>query len=48
MDYCIEDGQRINSVRRAMKVYTLRRLSLVGESMAAPMLNELKELVWVA
>jgi hypothetical protein len=44
----MEDGQCINSVRKAMKVYTLRRLGFIGELMAPPMLNELKELVWVA
>jgi|GEM_PF-470824 len=48
MDYCMEDGQCLISVRKAMKVYALRRLGFTGESMAPPMLNELKELVWVA
>jgi hypothetical protein len=47
MDYVMEDGQCIISVRKAMKDYTLRRLGFVGGSMVAPMLNELQELVWV-
>jgi predicted DNA-binding transcriptional regulator YafY len=47
MDYGMEDGQCILTVRKAMKIYTLRRLGFVGESMAPPMLNELKELLWV-
>ncbi|HBR93160.1 MAG TPA: hypothetical protein DEA90_03245, partial [Opitutae bacterium] len=40
MDYGMEDGQCILTVRKAMKLYTLRRLGFVGESMAPPMVNE--------
>jgi predicted DNA-binding transcriptional regulator YafY len=47
LDYGMVDGQCVLTVRKAMKLYTLRRLGFVGKSMRPPMLNELKELVWV-
>lgn len=47
MDYGMEDGQLRLSVRKAMRLYTLRRLGFVKDPMRPPMLNELKELQWV-
>ena len=48
MDYGMEQGRLELSVRRAMQLYTLRRLGFVKKTMKPPMLNELKELQWIA
>ncbi len=48
MDYGMEDGRLELTVRRAMRLYALRRLGFVAEPLAPPMLNELKQLEWVA
>jgi hypothetical protein len=47
LDYGMEDGVLELSVRRAMRLYTLRRLGFIGEPCEPPMLNELKQLEWV-
>lgn len=47
MDYGMNQGRLKLSVRRAMRIYTLRRLGFVKKTMKPPMLNELKELQWI-
>lgn len=47
MDYGMEEGQLAITVRRAMRLYTLRRLGFVREPMEPPMLNELEQLGWI-
>lgn len=47
MDYGMEDGRLMHTVRRAMRIYALRRLGFVGAPLEPPMLNELKQLEWV-
>ena len=47
MDYGMEDGQLALTVRRAMRLYALRRLGFVAEPLEPPMLNELQQLEWV-
>ena len=44
MDYGMESGVWRLPVRKAMRLYTLRRLGFVKKKMVFPMLNELKEL----
>ena len=46
MDYGMSDGFLELSVRRAMRLYTLRRLGFVREPLVPPMLNEVGELEW--
>ncbi len=46
MDYQMESGRCVLTVRKAMQVYALRRLGFVEHSQVPPMLNELKELLW--
>lgn len=46
LDYGMEKGVLTLSVRRAMRLYALRRMGFVREPLAAPMLNELRELEW--
>ena len=48
MDYGMEDGRFELPVRRAMRIYTLRRLGFIAEPLQPPLLNELKQLVWVS
>ena len=48
MDYGMEDRRLELPVRRAMRLYTLRRLGFVATPLEPPMLNELKQLEWVA
>jgi len=47
MDYGMQDGRLVLPVRRAMRMYALRRLGFVREPLKPPMLNELKQLEWV-
>lgn len=47
MDYGMEDGQLELRVRRAMRLYSLRRLGFVADPLEPPMLNELQQLEWV-
>lgn len=47
MDYGMEGGRLVLDVRRAMRMYALRRLGFVQEPLKPPMLNELKQLQWV-
>ncbi len=47
MDYGMQDGVLQLFVRRAMRIYALRRLGFIGETLEPPMLNELKQLEWV-
>jgi len=47
MDYGLQDGRLELTVRRAMRIYTLRRLGFVGEPLEPPMRNELGQLEWV-
>jgi hypothetical protein len=47
MDYAMVDGVLELSVRRAMRLYALRRLGFVQAPLEPPMLNELGELEWV-
>jgi len=47
MDYGMENGAMSLPVRRAMKIYALRRLGFVGEPLEPPMTNELRQLEWV-
>lgn len=47
MDYGMVDGLLELTVRRAMRLYALRRLGFVKQPVAAPMFNELKELEWL-
>jgi hypothetical protein len=48
MDYGMENGSLELTVRRAMRLYTLRRLGFVKKRLRLPMLNELRELELVA
>lgn len=48
MDYGMEDSKLILAVRRAMRIYALRRLGFVGKPLEPPMLNELKQLEWAS
>jgi hypothetical protein len=48
MDYGMQDGRLELTVRRAMRIYTLRRLGFVAEPLQPPMLNELKQLKLVS
>jgi hypothetical protein len=48
MDYGMEDGTLRFACRRAMRIYALRRLGFVKQRLAPPMLNELKQLEWIA
>lgn len=48
MDYGMDDGSLRLPCRRAMRFYALRRLGFVRKRLAPPMLNELKQLEWVA
>ncbi len=47
MDYGMEKGEMSLPVRRAMKIYALRRLGFVREPLDPPMTNELGQLEWV-
>jgi hypothetical protein len=47
MDYGMEDERLELTVRRAMRMYALRRLGFVSEPLEPPMLNELKQLEWL-
>jgi hypothetical protein len=47
MDYGMQDGRLELTVRRAMRIYALRRLGFVGEPLEAPMRNELGQLDWL-
>lgn len=47
MDYGMKNGELTLTVRRAMRLYSLRRLGFVTEPMKPPMVNELGQLVWV-
>lgn len=47
MDYGMEDGRLEITVRRAMRIYTLRRLGFVAEPLEPPMRNEMGQLEWV-
>jgi hypothetical protein len=47
IDYGMVDGFLELTVRRAMRLYALRRLGFVKQPVAAPMLNEMKELEWM-
>ena len=47
MDYGMQDGRLELTVRRAMRIYALRRLGFVAEPLEPPMLNELKQLEWL-
>jgi hypothetical protein len=47
MDYGMERGVLEIPVRRAMRIYTLRRLGFVRQAKQLPVLNELKQLQWV-
>ena len=47
MDYGMEAGELCLNVRRAMRLYALRRLGFVGEPLQPPMLNELQQLEWI-
>ncbi|MDQ8195799.1 hypothetical protein QEH59_15305 [Coraliomargarita sp. SDUM461004] len=46
MDYGMESGRLQLAVRRAMRIYALRRLGFVQEPLEPPMLNELQQLEW--
>ena len=48
MDYSMEAGELKLAVRRAMRMYALRRLGFVAEPLEPPMLNELKQLKWLS
>lgn len=48
MDYGMEGGVLELTVRRAMRIYALRRLGFVAEPLEPPMLNEMKQLRWGA
>lgn len=48
MDYGMVDGTLHMSCRRAMRIYALRRLGFVKKRLVPPMLNELKQLEWLA
>ncbi len=47
MDYGMQDGRLELTVRRAMRLYALRRLGFVAEPPEPPMLNELNQLEWL-
>ena len=44
----MQDGRLELTVRRAMRIYALRRLGFVKKQLRLPMLNELRELQLVA
>jgi len=48
MDYGMQGGRLELAVRRAMRIYALRRLGFVKKRLRLPMLNELRELELVA
>jgi hypothetical protein len=48
MDYGMIHGRLELTVRRAMRVYALRRLGFVENSQEPPVLNELRQLEWIA
>lgn len=48
MDYGMEDGALRLPCRQAMRIYALRRLGFAKKRLAPPMLNELKQLEWIA
>ncbi len=43
----MENGRLELTVRRAMRIYTLRRLGFVAEPLEPPMRNELGQLEWI-
>jgi len=47
MDYGMVDGRLELTVRRAMRIYALRRLGFIDDPLEPPMLNELKQLRWL-
>lgn len=49
LDYGMDDGRLVLKVPKAMRIYTARRLGFVEDPQKGlPMVNELKQLVWVA
>lgn len=47
MDYGMVNGELVLPVRRAMRIYALRRLGFIQNSLEAGSLNELKQLEWL-
>ena len=47
MDYGMEAGVMRLPVRRAMRIYALRRLGFVAEPLEPPITNEIQQLEWV-
>ena len=47
MDYGMEAGVMRLPVRRAMRIYALRRLGFVAEPLEPPITNETQQLEWV-
>lgn len=48
MDYGMESGELKLSIRKAMRIYALRRLGFIKEPLVPPMLNEVRQLEWFA